>query len=90
MELHEGILGDLHRVVPNSEYTQPERPQTAPHQPARGHHRWHSLDSVPENKRGTPRSQNDPGMTADPSVAVEVAQVFGKRVSARSCPASTS
>ncbi|KAH6689120.1 RSP protein [Plectosphaerella plurivora] len=52
VELHEDILGDLHRIVPDSEYSQsdasfPPRPLTAA---AHGHRRWRSLDVVPEDK----------------------------------------
>ena len=85
VELHEEILGELHRAVPNSEYAPSERPPVAPHRPTTSHHRWHSLDSVPE-KGGKPRLQNPPGMTADPNIGAEVARVFGKRVSASSRP----
>ena len=81
IELHEEILGDLHRVVPNSEYTESDRPRTAPHQSAAGHHRWQSLDSVPEERGGRHRIQIAPGLTADPDTGAEVARVFAKRVS---------
>ncbi len=82
VELHEEILGELHRVVPNSEYTQPERiPVTPNPPPSRKHHRWRSLDSVPENKGGAAWNLlNIPSVIAEPSVAAEVAHVFGKRV----------
>lgn len=81
VELHEEILGELHRVVPNSEYTQPERiPVTPDPTSAKKHHRWLSLDSVPEDKGGTSWLQNIPSVIAEPTVAAEVAHVFGKRV----------
>ncbi|KAI1500110.1 hypothetical protein F5X99DRAFT_257921 [Biscogniauxia marginata] len=81
VELHEEILGELHRVVPNSEYTQPDRISINPNPPpSRGHHRWCSLDSVPEDKGGKPWLQDVPGVIAEPAVAAEVAQVFGKRM----------
>ncbi|KAI1382100.1 Dbl homology domain-containing protein [Hypoxylon crocopeplum] len=82
VELHEEILGELHRVVPNSEYTQPERiPVTPNPPPSKKHHRWRSLDSVPEDKGGTSSWLQDiPSVIAEPSVAVEVAHVFGKRM----------
>ncbi|KAL7629427.1 hypothetical protein AAE478_000947 [Parahypoxylon ruwenzoriense] len=81
VELHEEILGELHRVVPNSEYTQPERiPITPNSPPVKKHNRWHSLDSVPEDKGGASSwLQNIPSVIAEPSVAAEVAHVFGKR-----------
>ncbi|RYO87666.1 hypothetical protein DL766_001344 [Monosporascus sp. MC13-8B] len=80
VELHEEILGDLHRVVPHSEYTQAGRPSTNPIQPNRGHHRWHSLDSVPEAKGESSWLQSVPELTAEPSIAAEVAGVFGKQL----------
>jgi hypothetical protein len=79
VELHEEVLGDLHRVVPHSEYTQPIYAEpTMPGSPI-GHHRWRSLDAVPEYKNGT-WLQTIPGMTAEPNVAAEVARVFSKKV----------
>ncbi|KAK7969524.1 hypothetical protein PG988_008597 [Apiospora saccharicola] len=81
IELHEDILGELHRVVPNSEYTQPQQVQPAHKPPPRpNHQRWYSLDSVPEVKDGKPWLQDVPGMVAEPTVAAEVAQVFGDRM----------
>ncbi|KAI0600211.1 hypothetical protein F4775DRAFT_75214 [Biscogniauxia sp. FL1348] len=80
VELHEEILGELHRVVPNSEYTQPERVSISNPPSSRRHHRWRSLDSVPEDKRGKPGIQDIPSVIAEPSVAAEVSQVFGKRM----------
>ncbi|KAK8083253.1 RhoGEF domain-containing protein [Apiospora saccharicola] len=81
VELHEDILGELHRVVPNSEYTQPQQVQPAHKPPPRpNHQRWYSLDSVPEVKDGKPWLQDVPGMVAEPTVAAEVAQVFGDRM----------
>ncbi|KAK8048847.1 RhoGEF domain-containing protein [Apiospora phragmitis] len=81
VELHEEILGELHRVVPNSEYTQLQQVQPA-HKPTtrQNHQRWYSLDSVPEVKDGTPWLQDLPGMIAEPTIAADVAQVFGDRM----------
>lgn len=79
VELHETLLGDLHRVVPHSEYTQLELP-SIPDKPNLGHKRWRSLDIVPEDKVGLTWLQAIPGMTAEPQVAAEVAKVFSKRV----------
>lgn len=82
INLHEQLLGDLHRIVPHSEYTQADciaerklAPQT------HGHNRWRSLDAVPENTAGAAWIQKIPGMTIEPSIAAEVAKAFGKRVS---------
>ncbi|ORY66430.1 uncharacterized protein BCR38DRAFT_484059 [Pseudomassariella vexata] len=81
VELHEDILGELHRVVPNSEYTQTDQLPPAPKPVSRPTHgRWRSLDSVPEDIVGGSWLQTVPGMTAEPDVAAEVAQVFGRRM----------
>lgn len=80
VELHEEILGEIHRVVPNSEYTQLTLPRQLKKSPRRPHHRWKSLDSVPENPEHVTWLQRVPGMVADPQVAEEVAKIFGKRV----------
>lgn len=78
--MHDGILGDLHRIVPHSEYTQKDfvEPTSAP--TVRGHHRWRSLNAVPEDIAGSLWLQKIPGMTADPRVAAEVANAFVKKV----------
>ncbi|KAI0539713.1 hypothetical protein GGR58DRAFT_524113 [Xylaria digitata] len=81
IELHEEILGELHRIVPDSEYTQPEyiavKPSPAPSQE---HHRWHSLDSVPEDRGGQSLLHSVPSVVAEPSIAAEVAQIFGEKM----------
>lgn len=80
VQLHEELLGDLHRVVPHSEYSQPEhtRIRVAPLKP--GHQRWRSLDAVPEHKGDLSWLQKIPGLTSDSAIAAEVAKVFGKKV----------
>jgi hypothetical protein len=80
IELHEGLLGDLHRTVPHSEYTQTTRNVPVQSRPGNAHHRWRSLDAVPENATGVAWLQKIPGMTAEPKLAAEVAKVFGKKV----------
>ncbi|KAI0890048.1 Dbl homology domain-containing protein [Annulohypoxylon maeteangense] len=81
VELHEEILGELHRVVPNSEYTQPERIPVTPNPPAaKKHHRWRSLDSVPEDRGETSWLQHIPSVIAEPAIAAKVAHIFGKRM----------
>lgn len=77
------MLGDLHRAVPDSEYTQPDISlQLPPPGPlVRGHHRWRSLDAVPEDRDGVSWLRNVPGVLADPQTAAEVAKVFSKKVS---------
>lgn len=83
VELHEEILGELHRVVPNSEYTQVDQLLASPKPGAKvSHHkRWRSLNSVPEDERGASLLQTIPGMTAEPDVAAEVSKIFRARVS---------
>ncbi|KAI0846817.1 Dbl homology domain-containing protein [Daldinia vernicosa] len=82
VELHEEILGELHRVVPNSEYTQPERISVTPKPPSSKHHnRWRSLDSTSEDDGGSSSwFQGIPSVVAEPAIAAEVAHVFGKRM----------
>lgn len=85
VELHEEILGELHRVVPNSEYTQPECIPVIPKSTAsKSHNRWRSLDSTSEDD-GVSSSwlQGIPSVVAEPAIAAEVAHVFGKRVCTR-------
>ncbi|KAH8889580.1 Dbl homology domain-containing protein [Thozetella sp. PMI_491] len=81
VELHEEILGELHRAVPHSEYTQVNipHPRHGGDRPG-NHHRWKSLDMVPEGKAEMHWLQNLPGMTSDPQTAAEVAKVFSKRM----------
>lgn len=80
IELHEELLGDLHRVVPHSEYTQPDYHESSLSLLPNGHHRWQSLDAVPETSRGSSWLQKIPGLTAEPKVAAEVARIFGSKV----------
>jgi hypothetical protein len=85
VELHEEILGELHRAVPDSEYTQLDLPmrRTQSNSSTRGHFRWRSLDAVPEGKDDISCLRDVPGMTAEPSIAAEVSKIFLKRVSWR-------
>lgn len=80
VQLHEEILGELHRVVPDSEYTQLDVTRQPKKALKRPHHRWRSLDSVPENTEHISWLQRVPGMVADSQIAEEVAKIFGKRV----------
>ncbi|AEO70367.1 uncharacterized protein THITE_2121715 [Thermothielavioides terrestris NRRL 8126] len=82
VELHEEILRELHRIVPRSEYTQAVLPaqRSRSNPPRGGHHRWRSLDAVPE---GRDRVSSMPGvsrMAIEPQGAAEVAKIFLKRV----------
>ncbi|KAK3495905.1 hypothetical protein B0T13DRAFT_309611 [Neurospora crassa] len=82
VELHEEMLGDLHRAIPHSEYTQLKFPLQVPSAGSgfRGHQRWRSLDAVPEGKDGISWLREVPGMLADPQVAAEVAKIFSKKM----------
>ena len=79
VELHEEILGELHHAVPHSEYTQLEV-ATPGSKVATGHHRWRSLDAVPEDNDGMGWLDAVPGMIADPQVAADVARIFSRKV----------
>ncbi|CAG8976616.1 hypothetical protein HYALB_00002132 [Hymenoscyphus albidus] len=82
VELHEELLGDLHKVVPHSEYTQVDCTEATLSPPVSGgHNRWRSLDAVPENARGPAWLQKITGMTSEPKIAAEVANVFAKKMS---------
>ena len=79
--LHEDILGELHRTVPHSEYTQlsPSSLAKASGVKGNGHQRWRSLDAATES-RDHRWIRKIPGMTAEPKVAAEVAKIFAKKV----------
>ncbi|KAK4129595.1 hypothetical protein N657DRAFT_86481 [Parathielavia appendiculata] len=82
VELHEEILGELHRAVPDSEYTQLDLPirRTRSNPSTRGHFRWRSLDAVPEGKEDISWLREVPGMMAEPSTAAEVSKIFLKKM----------
>lgn len=81
--LHEDLLGDLHRLVPHSEYTQLSLSSIPNDRSSRraAHSRWKSLDAVAETSTHTNWLKGIPGMTAEPSIAAEVAKAFVRRVS---------
>jgi hypothetical protein len=81
--LHEELLGDLHRIVPHSEYTQPQSTALSPsiHAPkTAGHHRWRSLDVVPKAHSDEDWLHSIPGIMAEPEVAANVAKAFANKV----------
>ncbi|KPM37086.1 hypothetical protein AK830_g9460 [Neonectria ditissima] len=82
VELHEELLGGLHRVIPHSEYTQLDLPLPLPRSAshANGHRRWWSLDAAQEYQDGVIWLHDVPGMVSEPQVAAEVAKVFGKKM----------
>jgi hypothetical protein len=82
VELHEELLGELHRAVPHSEYTQLNCVDDSLSPTCSGHQRWRSLDAVPEHAGDASWLQKVPGMTAEPKVAAAVAKVFNRKVKA--------
>ena len=80
VELHEEILGELHQVVPGSEYNHVEVAASPTTSRSPHHRRWRSLNAVPENKDGMSWLRQGTGLASDPQTAADVAQVFAKRV----------
>lgn len=79
VELHEEILGDLHRAVPHSEYTQMDIP-LRPKDHIEKHKRIRSLDAVPEDDENVSWLEAVPGMVAEPNIAADVAKIFADKV----------
>lgn len=82
LHLHEEILGELHRAVPDSEYSQADH-FVAPSRfvnSKTGHRLWGSLDMLPEDQVSLRRLEKEPGVFSEPQVAAEAAKVFIKRV----------
>ncbi|EEU48396.1 uncharacterized protein NECHADRAFT_74501 [Fusarium vanettenii 77-13-4] len=75
LQLHDEILGDLHRVVPFSEYSQLEHPVLSKN----GRNRSRGLNTLPECGVNLQTLHSVPGMLTDPQVAAEVAKVFNKK-----------
>lgn len=84
VKLHEELLGELHRVVPHSEYTQADLAPSLSTLPnadcLHTHRRWSSLDAIPEQNVKARWLLKAPGMLSDPQVAAEVSKVFAKKV----------
>ena len=87
IELHEEILGELHRAVPHSEYTQIEYDlcsrTTTKRRPSlsAGIRRRKGADCSAEPLVHLNHLKDIPGMIAEPQVAAEVARIFNKKVS---------
>ncbi|KAL7938941.1 hypothetical protein V8C35DRAFT_328821 [Trichoderma chlorosporum] len=85
VKLHEELLGELHRVVPHSEYAQADLAPSLTNLPVpdrlHTHRRWSSLGAVPEQNAKAKWLLKAPGMLSDPQVAAEVSKVFGKKIS---------
>lgn len=94
VQLHEDILGELYKVVPNAEYTQ----NSTIHLPVVSrpkHLRWHSVDIAPSRAPiakltrklrlsldlDRPAEECPVGVSAGSKTAADVARVFSKFVS---------
>lgn len=88
VELHEELLGDLHRVVPESEYSQTDTafpPRTSA--PVKGHRRWQSLDAVPEDQDAVLWLKDDSALAFEAQIAGDVAKIFSRKVHPQKCQA---
>ncbi|KAM5356237.1 hypothetical protein ACJ41O_002883 [Fusarium nematophilum] len=83
VQLHEEILGELHRVIPDSEYEQLDHPMLSSKMsnPGNGHDRRWRIGALSESQVNWQWLQNVPGMVLDPQVAAEVAKIFSKKAS---------
>ncbi|KIL94523.1 hypothetical protein FAVG1_01454 [Fusarium avenaceum] len=82
LQLHEEVLGELHRAVPHSEYSQADHPAISSKSSSRkiGHRRLPSLDTLPEDPTGLQWLEMEPGMFSETQVAAEAAKIFSKRM----------
>ncbi|KAG4284680.1 hypothetical protein FPRO04_05062 [Fusarium proliferatum] len=83
LQLHEEILGELQRVVPDSEYSQADHlivSSSKSNNPKTGHRRWSSLDMVSGDQGSLQLLQKEPGVLSEPQVAADVAKIFSKRM----------
>lgn len=78
VDLHEELLGELHRAVPHSEYTQTDLLRGP--KSASAHRRIRSLNVVPEDDESMTWLETVPGMMAEPNIAADVAKVFTNKV----------
>ncbi|KAK8180952.1 hypothetical protein BC567DRAFT_241687 [Phyllosticta citribraziliensis] len=96
VQLHEDLLGELHRIIPNSEFTQDD--SVFEHRPRPRHTRWHSIDGLPHRASGIainrrsqrhsldmckPEEPTPLGVTADTETVAQVARLFDQLVSMR-------
>lgn len=80
VELHDQILGSLHRAVPNSEYVGIPPMSTSRSSSPSKIQRRRSLDVVPEDRtKGLPLYEHS-GLSAGPQTAAAVANIFTKIV----------
>ncbi|KAF4993745.1 hypothetical protein FGRMN_6272 [Fusarium graminum] len=82
LQLHEEILGELHRAVPYSEYSQEDYPVLSSKPAIRkiGTCRLSSLDILPEGSTSLRWLERELGMFSEPQVAAETAKIFSKRM----------
>ncbi|KAF5549444.1 hypothetical protein FMEXI_4256 [Fusarium mexicanum] len=83
LQLHEEILGELHRVVPDSEYSQADHlivSSSKSDHPKTGHRRWSSLDMVSGEQGSLQLLEKEPGVLSEPQVAADAAKIFSKRM----------
>ncbi|KAF5698498.1 hypothetical protein FGLOB1_12005 [Fusarium globosum] len=83
LQLHEQILGELHRVVPDSEYSQADHlivSSSKSNSPKTGHRRWSSLDMVSGDQGSLQLLEKEPGVLSEPQVAADAAKIFSKRM----------
>ncbi|KAM5383961.1 hypothetical protein ACJA88_003116 [Fusarium oxysporum] len=83
LQLHEEILGELHRVVPDSEYSQADHliiSSSKLNNPKTRHRRWSSLDMAPGDQGSLQLLEKEPGVLSEPQVAADAAKIFRKRM----------
>lgn len=94
VELHDDVLGELYKVIPNAELTQPEPSESSTSSRRRKHIRWHSADvaiprsdAAPDARRlrhsfevNRTKDAKVPVITADTATVAKVAKVFNKLV----------
>ncbi|KAF4426143.1 hypothetical protein FACUT_9876 [Fusarium acutatum] len=83
LQLHEEILSELHRVVPDSEYSQADHlivSSLKSNNPKTGHRRWSSLDMVSGDQGSLQLLEKEPGVFSEPQVAADAAKIFSKRM----------
>ncbi|KAF5617184.1 hypothetical protein F52700_12697 [Fusarium sp. NRRL 52700] len=83
IQLHEEILGELHRVVPDSEYSQADyliASSSKSNNLKNGHRRRSSLDMVSGDQGSLQLLEKEPGVLSDPQVAADAAKIFSKRM----------
>ncbi|CVK83039.1 uncharacterized protein FMAN_00653 [Fusarium mangiferae] len=83
LQLHEEIIGELHRVIPDSEYSQADHliaSSSKSNNPKTGHRRWSSLDMVSGDQGSLQLLEKEPGVLSEPQVAADAAKIFSKRM----------